>query len=130
MADLDFNQANQPVTLVGSDETFAVDVNANKNLSTTSSLKVGGVFGVLLVSNNAAIEVKVGANRLENREVVSLYNNSNRTFYWGFSNSVTSATGMPIPSGSEKTWIVSHDVEIWVISDSGANNNSRIVEAR
>jgi hypothetical protein len=130
MADLDFNQANQPVTIVGSDETFAVDVNANKNVSTSNSLKVGGVYGVLLVSNNASIEVKVGIDKYAHREVVSLFNNSNRTFYWGFNSSVTPANGMPIPSGSEKTWFINDVVSIWVISDSGANNNARVIEGR
>lgn len=130
MADLDFNQASQPVQIVGGDEIFAADINANKDLNTSNEIKTEGVYGNVLIQSNNSVEVKVGATILANRKVLTLFNNSNRTYYWGFNSSVTTANGLPIPGGSEKTWLINDVVSIWVISDGGNNNSARVAEAR
>jgi hypothetical protein len=67
---------------------------------------------------------------LQIEKVLTLFNNSNRTYYWGFDSNVTTANGLPIPGGSEKTWLINDIVSIWVISDGGNNNSARVAEAR
>lgn len=89
-----------------------------------------GVYGPLAVPVTA-VEVKVGATRLSDRRIVTLYNNSgNRTMYWGFDSSVTSTTGTPIAPDELVTWEPDpfRDIQIWVVSEQGTNN-ARITEA-
>ena len=130
MADINDTQQSEVIRLTGGNESFTADVNANNNVSVSSSLKTGGVFGVLLVQSNAPVEIKVGAQKFANRELLTLYNASNKTYYWGLDNTVTAASGLPIMGSSEKTWLVNDVVSIWVIADGGTNNNARVLEAR
>lgn len=126
MADLDFNQASQPVQIVGGDEIFAADINANKDLNTSDGIKTELVNAALTVGTTA-VEVKVGATRLADRKGVILYNNSNRAMYWGGSG-VTVANGIPLQKGESIT-IRNEDVSLFVVSDQ-ANQDARIVEFR
>jgi hypothetical protein len=96
-------------------------------VATADVLDNGGVQGALTVGTSS-VEVKVGANRHEGRKSVTLYNNSNTTIYWGFNNSVTTATGTPITKGQFIEWTVGENTPIWVIAGN-ANNNMRITEA-
>jgi hypothetical protein len=126
MADLDFNQASQPVQIVGGDEIFAADINANKDLNTSDGIKTELVNAALTVGTTA-IEVKVGATRLAERKGVILYNNSNRVMFWGGSG-VTTANGIPLAKGESIT-IRNEDVSLFVVSDQ-ANLDARVVEFR
>lgn len=131
MADLDNLQASQSVKIAGADssgnETSFVNATPNGDLQTVDVLNVSGVQGSLTVGTSA-VEVKVGVNRFSNRKVVTLYNNSNETIYWGFTNSVTISSGTPIEKKEFIVWNVGDDLSIWVIAGV-ANNNTRITEA-
>lgn len=96
-----------------------------------SGITSQGLYSALIVPSANAVEVKVGASPLVDRKIVMLSNTSgNRTFYWGFNNSVTTATGLPIYRDTEKTWSITSAVSIWVIADGGAANDARIAEAK
>jgi hypothetical protein len=127
MADLDFNQANQPVTLVGSDETFAADVTANNEVANSDIIRKEILDGSLTIGTTAT-EVKVGSQRLENRKFVFIYNNSNRKIYWG-TTGVTVNNGSIIDKGEERIIRVDHNVPIFILSDF-TNINVRIKEGK
>lgn len=90
-------------------------------------LNNGGTQAALIVGTTA-VEVKVGAFRLEGRKTVTLYNNSNKTIYWGYNNTVTTSSGTPIQKKELVTWEAGDNQEIWIISDS-SGNNVRVTEA-
>jgi hypothetical protein len=100
----------------GDDKSFVVDI-----------VNESGLFGSLTVGTTA-IEVKVGTNRLINRKSVTLYNDSNSTLFWGYSNAVTTANGMPIFKGQFVEWSIGDNIPIFIIAGT-ANNNTRISEA-
>ena len=85
-----------------------------------------GVYGTLTVGTSA-VEIKVGGSVLAGRKNVTLFNNSNSTIYWGYSNAVTTSTGTPIVKNQFASWSVGESVSIWVIAGS-AGNNTRITE--
>lgn len=99
----------------GADKTAIADV-----------LNESGVQGALIVGTTA-IEVKVGVDRLLNRKLVTLFNNSNSTIYWGYTNGVTTTTGIPIFKNQYVEWTVGDSLSIFVIAAS-AGNNTRITE--
>jgi hypothetical protein len=96
-------------------------------IASADILNNGGTQAALTVGTTA-VEIKVGASRLEGRKTVTLYNNSNTTIYWGYTSSVTTATGTPIFRDQFVTWEAGDSQEIWVIAGS-AGNNTRITEA-
>jgi hypothetical protein len=85
-----------------------------------------GVSGALTVGTSA-VAVRVGASNYALRSVLSLFNNSANTIYWGFTNAVTTSTGFPIPAASAFKWNVDPGVTIWAIA-AGAGNDTRVVE--
>ena len=100
----------------GNDQTEVVIV-INSGASVEGALNVG----------TTAIEIKVGATRLEDREALTLFNNSANTMYWGYTSSVTTSTGTPIFKNQLNTWSVGDSQPIYVIS-SKANQDARITE--
>jgi hypothetical protein len=150
MADLNDINAAQSVKIIGSDSTGAektpVDSTINGalhvNIRNNSGIEAGtttnpinsldilqgtGTQGALTVGITA-VEIKVGASRFTGRKQVTLYNNSNETLYWGFTDAVTTATGTPIDRKEFITWTVSDNTPLWIIAGS-AGNNTRITEA-
>lgn len=105
-----------------SNKTYNDDQSATADI-----VNIAGVEGVLTVGTTA-VEVKVGASPLTGRKVVTLYNNSNQTIYWGFNNTVTTSTGSPIEKTEFIVWDVGDSLSIWVIAGT-ADNNTRITEA-
>lgn len=105
-----------------SNKTYFDDQSASADIINNS-----GVEGSLTVGTTA-VEVKVGASKLEGRKQVSLYNNSNNIIYFGYTNSVTTSTGMPILKNQMITWDAGDILTIYVIAGS-AGNNCRITEA-
>ena len=97
----------------GNDKTAIADV-----------LNESGTQGALIVGTSP-VEVKVSASRLENRKLVTLYNNSNSTVYWGYDNTVTVSSGVPIRKNQYVEWTVGDGLSIYVIAGS-AGNNTRI----
>lgn len=130
MADLNDTQASGSTKIVGSDssgtEQTPVKSSPNGDLSTSDIINNNGLEGVLTVGTSA-IEVKVGASRLANRKIVTLYNNSSSTIYWGFTSGVTISSGSPIEKNEFIVWSVGPDLPIYVIANS-AGNNTRVTE--
>lgn len=75
-----------------------------------------------------AVEIKAGASRLTNRKLVTLYNSSNSTLYWGYTSGVTISTGTPIEKNQYVEWTVGGNLPVYVIAASGGNI-ARITEA-
>lgn len=132
MADLDNLQSSQSVKIAGADssgsETTFVDATANGDLQTADLINVGTGVQSSLTIGTTAVEVKVGVSRLSNRKLVTLYNNSNVTVYWGYSGSVTTSSGTPIFKNQFISWTVGDQQSIYVVAGS-ENNDSRITEA-
>ena len=89
-------------------------------------LNIEGTQGTLTVGTTA-VEVKVGVNKLTGRKTVTLFNNSNSTIYWGYTNVVTTSNGTPIFKNQTIIWNVGDSLSIYVIAGN-ANNNTRITE--
>lgn len=132
MADLNDMQAAQTVKLAGAsssgNETSFIGATNTGNIKSADIINEGtGVEGVLVVGLTA-VEVKVGASKLANRKLLTLYNNSgNRIFYWGYTSSVTVTTGTPIAASTFITWNVGDNQSIYVIS-TNASLDARVTE--
>ena len=100
----------------GNDETSIADLVNGEGVQ--SALVVG----------TSAVEIKVGTFPLANRKLVTLFNNSNSTLYWGYTNSVTISTGTPIFKNQFSSWTVGEDRPLYIIAGN-ANNDTRITEA-
>lgn len=101
--------------------------NVNDALKTADILNSGtGVEGSLTVGTSAT-EAKVGANKLTNRKLLTVHNNSSATIYWGFTSSVTTSTGTPIFKDQVVSWSVGDSQTIYLIAGS-AGNNTRVTE--
>jgi hypothetical protein len=99
----------------------------NDNASVTDIVNESALYTNLTVGTSA-VEVKVGGSRLTNRKCVTLVNNSSKTIYWGFSNSVTVSNGTPIEKGQMFVWSVGDSIQVWVISNT-ASLDTRITES-
>lgn len=125
MADLEFLERSSPVQIVGGDESFSADVLATNELASVDVVRVEGVQGFLTVGTTA-IEIKVGANRFINRKAVTIYNNSNSTLFWGYTDGVTTLTGTPIDKKEIASFRIG-DCPLFIIAAT-AGNNVRITE--
>jgi hypothetical protein len=95
----------------------------------TDGIASGGVQGAIVVGT-AAVEVKVNGTALANRRVVTLYNNSVRIWFWGYTSAVTIATGTPIDPDDLMVWDLAKGstASIWVIA-AFASLDGRVTEA-
>jgi hypothetical protein len=97
-------------------------------VTSQDNLTAGGVQGVLnLTTANTAYELKVGANRLANRKLVTALS-EDAVIYWGYTNSVTVATGSPIFKNQFYSWPMDDAGSIWLVCSS-ANKDVRITES-
>lgn len=130
MADFNtFNDTDSPENTTlsdGSDSTIKAKVSNNNELRTADISDNGGTQAALTVGTSA-VEIKVGGSALANRKFVTLYNASNATIYWGYTNAVTTSTGTAIFKDQERGWACGPSTSIWVIAASGSNN-TRITE--
>jgi hypothetical protein len=110
------------VGLIDSNRTYGEDQSAVVDVINDS-----GVSSALIVGT-VAIEIKVGSSRLQGRKSVTLFNNSNSTLYWGYSPTITVATGSPIFKQQLIEWSVGDAVAIYIIAGNN-NNDTRITEA-
>lgn len=81
------------------------------------------VSGVVSVGTSA-VEAKVGGSPLATRERLVIYNDSNKTVYWGPS-SVTisgSTKGIPLGSGQMVMIPAGANLSVYLVSDSLSNN--------
>jgi hypothetical protein len=86
-----------------------------------------GYVAASISVSTTEVEAKVGASALAGRETLRIYNNSNRTVYFGPSG-VTSSTGEPI---LKKQWVnipVGDSISVYLITDSGTASDVRIQE--
>lgn len=100
----------------GDDQSVVVDI-----------LNVEGTQGALTVGTSA-VAVRVGGSNLTSRKLLTLFNNSSSTIYWGYTNAVTTATGTPIFKSQFIEWEVGDGITIYVIAGS-TGNDVRITEA-
>lgn len=126
MADLSEIQAAQSIKIIGADalatETTPVNSTDTGHLLTADLINEGtGVQAAITVSTTA-IEAKVGASPLSNRKLLTVYNNSNQTIYWGFTSGVLTTTGTPIVKGQQASWDVGDNQSIFLIASTGSND--------
>lgn len=103
--------------------------NANGAAKVSQSITTGAVSGAMNVSNAAASEVKVGASALGSDRETGILNTSGITYYWGFTNGVTAATGWPIYPNQAMKWYLAGGIAVYVIAASGTTNDARVYEA-
>jgi len=126
VADLDFLERSNPVQIVGGDENFPADVGARKDLQVADTIR-NSLVSFSLTVGTTAVEIKAGANRLENRKAVLFFNNSNRTMYWGDS-SVTTSSGIPLARG-ESVLIKVEDVPVFIVTDQTGQDGRGVESA-
>ena len=100
--------------------------NNQDSLKTVQAMTSGGVYGNLSVGTSA-VEVRVGASRLTNRRVVTIFP-VDENMWWGFSSAVTSSTGTEIYKNQLFVFMVDATARIYLISDA-ASKNARISES-
>ncbi len=133
MADLSDLQAAGSTKIVGSDssgtETNAVKVSSNQDLSVSDGLKNGGVHGTLtLTTANTAYEAKVGGSRLSNRK--SLVITAQDNMFWGYNNTVTISSGMPLLKNQVVIFDIDPDstFQVWLVA-SANSKTAKIAES-
>ena len=106
----------------------------NGNQVVADAVCQNGVQGVLLVEDTP-IPIRVGLTNIV-RKVVTAYNNSDSTVYWGWNADVTTTTGTPILGHTLMTWAVNQDKDVWLVGEAAAKIpglpegvNIRITEA-
>lgn len=127
MADLDIYQSATPVLLVGSPENGFIKSSANQELQTADISDNSGVQGALNVGTSA-VAARVGGSNLANRKSLVVYNNSSNVIYWGYTNAVSSSTGIPIQKGQLVEWRVGPNTTVYLIAGS-ATNDMRVTES-
>ena len=119
MADLTESQSAEAVKLIGSDSSGAeatyVASSLTGELYTADILRGTALYSAFTVGTSA-VEVKVGASVLTNRKIVLFQNLSSKAIYFGFNSSVTTASGLLISGGNERTFEITDSIHIWVIS--------------
>lgn len=73
-----------------------------------------------------AVEAKVGATRIANREGIRIYNNSGKTIYFGAAG-VTHLTGEPL---EHKEWVELSfgDMPVFIVTKTGTADDIRVQE--
>lgn len=133
MGDLDQLQASQSVKIAGANasgvESNYAQVANNNNLKVQDGLSNGGVYGTLsMTTANTAYEAKVGASRLSNRKSLIIIAQDN--MFWGYNNSVTTSTGIPLYKGQQLIFSIDSDstFQVWLVA-SGNNKTAKIAES-
>lgn len=132
MADLSDIQAAEAVKIIGSGSTGTegtpVSSSANGDLRVSDTLVGSGTEGAITVGTSA-VEARVGGAALSNRKLLTVYNNSNSTIYWGYTNAVTTSSGTPIEKSQLASWDISDasGATVYLIAGS-AGNNVRVTE--
>ena len=68
-----------------------------------SGISATGAIGTLTATTTASAAIASGS-ALSNRRGMEILNNSANVVYWGYTDAVTTATGMPIHPGISKTF--------------------------
>lgn len=102
-------------------------VSANSDLSTSDVANTAGVNGAITVGVTATLMTANGTTALTNRKELSIFNNSLVTIYYGYSNAVTTATGIPIYPSGFLSLDVGPNITVYCIAGT-AGNNTRVAE--
>lgn len=108
--------------ITNEDATYGLDQGSVADIINTS-----GVQGFLTVSTSA-VEAIVSVSRLTNRKLLTIHNDGPTTIYWGYTNTVTTATGTPIFKNQLATWDIGDGLGVWLIAGT-AGNTVRVTEA-
>ncbi len=133
MADLTRKLAAMAYKIVGADRStgnetaFGYVESRDGEIKAVDILNAGGTQGSLSVTSTAT-EIRVGASNLANRKSIMIYNNSTNTIYWGVTNAVTVANGIPLPPQSFISLSFSNTVTVWGIAPAALTAEMRIVE--
>jgi len=85
----------------------------------TDVLCIEGIQGLKSVTTTPSLAC-VGSVNKSVRKMLLVHNKSKTaTIYWGFTDSVTKDTGFPITPYSSERFMVSQDMEIYLVSGSG-----------
>ena len=89
------------------------------SLGYLTGISAAGAVGTLTATTTATAAI-AGASALANRKGLEVLNNSANVVYWGYADTVTTATGMPINPGISKTFEFKPSVAtaIYVIAGS------------
>lgn len=107
------------------------DVAGKSDTTRTSiaSLTIGALTGAVTASG-VAIELRVGGAALAGRRTVQVFNMSETEIvYLGFSNAVTTSTGIPVWPKSGHTLNISAGSGLLVFAIAAADTSLRIVES-
>ena len=131
MADLSGLDASQSVKLAGADssgaETNYVNASSLGELRTADIITGSGTEGALTIGTSAS-EAKVGASALVNRKLLTIFNNSGTTIYWGRTSGVTISNGTPIFEKQLMTFEFAADAPVYLVAGT-SGNNVRITES-
>lgn len=127
MPDISESKQSEVTRITDGEENNTVGVSSLNDIYSLQGIPANGLDGALTVGTSA-VEVKVGANRLTDRRLVTIHNNSNQTIFWGFSG-VTTSTGTPIEKGEFIAIQVRNDSVALFLISSSTNLNVRIKEA-
>lgn len=78
------------------------------------------VTGVVTVGTTE-VEAKVGGSPLTDRKIISIYNDSNSTIYYG-PTGVTTTTGQPLLKKQTFSVVLGPDVSLFLIAGSAGND--------
>jgi len=106
--------------------TTVVGVSTNAEIRSSDTVNNGGVNGSITVGTSA-VEAKVGASKLTNRKLLTIFHNGSGTLYWGYSNAVTTANGTQIFKNTMLALPVGDGTSIWLISGT-AGQDVRVTE--
>jgi hypothetical protein len=101
-------------------------IDTSGNVIAQSVIKSAPVVGAKTVTTSAAA-IFAGGTVLANRYLMTVYNNSVYTIYWGPSG-VTTATGMPILPGDSVTFEFSPSVATPIYMIAAASAAIRVME--
>jgi hypothetical protein len=131
MSDLTGLEASQSIKIAGADssgsETNYVNASALGELRTSDIITGTGTQGALTVGTSA-VEAKVGGSALTDRKLLTIFNNSGTTIYWGRTSGVTTSSGTPIYEKQFFTFDFAADAPVYLIAGT-AGNNVRITES-
>ncbi|NJO48138.1 MAG: hypothetical protein HC840_00320 [Leptolyngbyaceae cyanobacterium RM2_2_4] len=111
------------------DGTDSAKVTTNSDLSVSDGLRNGGVHGALtLTTGGTTYEAKVGGSRLANRKSMTI--TADDDMFWGYSNTVTTATGTPLKKNQQIVFSIDPDstFQVWLVASSN-NKTARITES-
>lgn len=112
------------------DPTKQASVSTNGDLGVADGLSSGGVFGVLtLTTGGTAYEAKVGASRAALRKSLTI--TALDDMYWGYANTVTTATGTPLFKNQQIVFSIDPNdanFQIWLVAAANSKT-ARITES-